>query len=733
MIVIPDDASPAERKAAESYVQKISALFKEKLGVDLQPRVVTRSKNGRGRAATIHTEPFAVTDSRAVKYFTSDEGLKAHASILRDTLGKIPGVQFSIPHNPARGDNGAHGNGTNEVALARKLIGALRGATVSSQTGAGQSVNGILREALVKRLPSLEQTAQKFRAELAERQRQQLIYQGWITGNIKMNRYSKDDTDLADNMAQASGIGAVILNGPLSSPSGDMQMMGGGDEVEDPAVANQVWNPPVTKQAAAAAIYQEAVQLNYVAKPYRSSLHTMAMSPDPANQIVAYELLGNIQRTSPNAVDGLDGDLVKRAQIYTSLTTGVGALSSADAVKEIARMNSPEFKAEREKMKDVIAKEMRETLSAVTADGLAGQLDVVPDGLSSDPLNPRRAPAIVAEYKERLGHWFQETGGNKVLAEKLALGDMLKVYGMSKVTGSGRTMRFPPERFYPPIGKDGHKYLQEDLKNTAEAAIKERMKTDPRFAAFASQADKFKVDPNKIFLEFIPRVTEGQISRGEPPGYMVYYIDERSGLFIDLGRQWRMNQRDIDAVRADAKRKFDERRLAIEQNNATSMKPDRVLRRSMYQLNQMISPDGPEKDAARERFMGRIRESEELNRQAVRESAERRQQSSAQNQQAREPDSEPESSDRTGQFAINPNPPSAPRQSVSLSRQQNIEIDELSDLENAVSLYDKGQSPWKTDVFRKKAIERIKELRNKHREILVPGIYSRTKIKGIDF
>lgn len=128
MVVIPDNATKAQRKAAEAYAGQMAQLYRDKFGVDLTPKVVKRSVNGRGRPSTIHTEPYAVTDPRAVAYFQTPEGVSAHAQILRDTLGKIPGVVFSIPHDPTRkGDHGAEANGVNEVALAKLVLADLKG------------------------------------------------------------------------------------------------------------------------------------------------------------------------------------------------------------------------------------------------------------------------------------------------------------------------------------------------------------------------------------------------------------------------------------------------------------------------------------------------------------------------------------------------------------------------------------------------------------------------------
>jgi hypothetical protein len=129
MVVIPDNATAEQRSAAEAYARGVADVYKTQFGKSLEPKVVTRSQNGRGRNDTIHTEPFSVNDSKAVKFFTSPEGKAAHAQLLRDTFGKVPGAQFSIPHDPtgARKDRGAKGPMGDEVEIAQQVLAELRG------------------------------------------------------------------------------------------------------------------------------------------------------------------------------------------------------------------------------------------------------------------------------------------------------------------------------------------------------------------------------------------------------------------------------------------------------------------------------------------------------------------------------------------------------------------------------------------------------------------------------
>jgi hypothetical protein len=131
LVVIPDNATKEQREAAQQYVQQIEQAYKEQFGQSLPGRVVTRSQNGRGRTATIHTEPYSVNDEKAVEYFNrTPEGRAKIAAITSSTLGTIPKVKFSLPHNPYQQnpDYGASGpdGKWNEVGIARTALEDLK-------------------------------------------------------------------------------------------------------------------------------------------------------------------------------------------------------------------------------------------------------------------------------------------------------------------------------------------------------------------------------------------------------------------------------------------------------------------------------------------------------------------------------------------------------------------------------------------------------------------------------
>jgi hypothetical protein len=120
LIVIPDDASPEMRAAAQAYVDAMAQIHNEKFGRNFTGKVMTRGANGRWKVNTIHTEGWSIEDTQIVSYLTSPEGIQKYQDILENTLGKIPWAVFGLPHGGVQGkDKWAGHNGQNEVSLAR--------------------------------------------------------------------------------------------------------------------------------------------------------------------------------------------------------------------------------------------------------------------------------------------------------------------------------------------------------------------------------------------------------------------------------------------------------------------------------------------------------------------------------------------------------------------------------------------------------------------------------------
>ena len=134
MIVIPDNATEAEVKAAQQYIQGLRNLA-EKHGLgdykihgkgQYGPGIKTRSENGRGIGGFFHTEPGFNTDPKFKKMMSDPKIRQDYIDMMSRTLGNIPGARFIAPHN-TKGNQGAvmtlnDGQTMSETQLARQYL-----------------------------------------------------------------------------------------------------------------------------------------------------------------------------------------------------------------------------------------------------------------------------------------------------------------------------------------------------------------------------------------------------------------------------------------------------------------------------------------------------------------------------------------------------------------------------------------------------------------------------------
>ena len=117
-VVIPDNATNEERRAAEAYVKGVQAFFRSH-GVERDIRGVhTRSEIRRGVPGIIHTEPFFLKDKAALQAIQADPA--GYVKVLAETLGTIEGVTFMPPHKID--DPGAKQGSLNERDFAKKVL-----------------------------------------------------------------------------------------------------------------------------------------------------------------------------------------------------------------------------------------------------------------------------------------------------------------------------------------------------------------------------------------------------------------------------------------------------------------------------------------------------------------------------------------------------------------------------------------------------------------------------------
>jgi hypothetical protein len=117
-IIIPNDATPEERNAANRYVQLTQRFFADR-GLNRPIRGVrTAKENGRGTPGRFHTEPFFVGDGEARKIMESDPD--GYAQVLANAFNGVQGVTFIAPHK--KNDPGASDGKFNERDFAKGSI-----------------------------------------------------------------------------------------------------------------------------------------------------------------------------------------------------------------------------------------------------------------------------------------------------------------------------------------------------------------------------------------------------------------------------------------------------------------------------------------------------------------------------------------------------------------------------------------------------------------------------------
>ena len=198
-------------------------------------------------------------------------------------------------------------------------------------------------------------------------------------------------------------------------------------------------------------------------------------------------------------------DVIEYSEMIGSGTSQATAQARIDNRRE-ARTSAPKaalLDAARDAAKDVKPAKIKNQLDGFFGAPFAG--------------GERAALTAVSEYRRHYEQAFADSNGNDKVAEKAAKGQMRKVYGVSKVTGSARTMAYPPERFYHVPGVDD-KWM--------EAAL--RSEVEDWFGARGRKADL-----GAIYLQ-ADTTTKGEAQNGERPGYLIaveFQHGDRAGQF----------------------------------------------------------------------------------------------------------------------------------------------------------------------------------------------------------
>jgi hypothetical protein len=228
-------------------------------------------------------------------------------------------------------------------------------------------------------------------------------------------------------------------------------------------------------------------------------------------------------------------------------------MTAAEATRKIMDERTPEYQQKvkaRIKSEDVNAIVKKEL-----SDGdIRSAFDASFLGLAPNPqlaFSPETRQRAMGDYEETFREKFAATG-DVALSKKLALEDMKKTWGVTRVNGSDVVMKYPPER--SPLYA-GIENVSDLVASQAIAAIKDLNGVD--------------VPRSKIRLDEV-RTTGERYMRGEPPTYVLSYVD-KNGHVQTIPKQFyadpRMMRDSQTAARAAESARIQER-VAIDADTA---------------------------------------------------------------------------------------------------------------------------------------------------------------------
>lgn len=142
-VIIPDNASPELRAAAEDFNKRVVA-FAAKHGIAHPNRGVrTRSENGRGVANTVHAEPFFNDNIELQKVIAAN--LDEFSAIYVEAFGHVPGTKIIPPHGVGSDRGAASDVFGSETAFGKRMAQSIieGRSTVANDISAMQEIIAI--------------------------------------------------------------------------------------------------------------------------------------------------------------------------------------------------------------------------------------------------------------------------------------------------------------------------------------------------------------------------------------------------------------------------------------------------------------------------------------------------------------------------------------------------------------------------------------------------------------
>lgn len=210
-----------------------------------------------------------------------------------------------------------------------------------------------------------------------------------------------------------------------------------------------------------------------VPKAVVADLRQSLNANDPATVAAGMGRAAQIYDISPMALDGVEngGELRAAALTYDEMVNGRG-MSDVDAAAEVIRLRDPKERQKAETLDAAWNQAIKD--SKFVVQDLRAAFD--PNWLPGEPsagLTPLQESGLSADYLGAAERAFRGPAqGDAGLAKTIALDEIKRTYGVSSVSGGETIMKYPPEKFYPPV--DGsYGYIREMAMTDAKAMMPE--------------------------------------------------------------------------------------------------------------------------------------------------------------------------------------------------------------------------------------------------------------------
>lgn len=242
-----------------------------------------------------------------------------------------------------------------------------------------------------------------------------------------------------------------------------------------------------------------------VPKTVSTKLRGDLVSNDPGRVESALQMIGSLSARNPQIWAGVDGeqDFERAATTFRHRVEDLG-MTAKDAARKYIESQTPEYKAKaaarikNENIDEIVKKQLSvdDIRSAFDASWWPGRPAV--------GFDPKTRLAMFNDYAELFRGYYMDEGDVKE-SKALALKQLNRVWGVSRVNGSDIVMRYAPEKA---PAYQGIENVSDKIAEQAIAAIKEETGQDVKRGQ----------------LRLMP-VPEGRTSmafwRGEPPPYFL--------------------------------------------------------------------------------------------------------------------------------------------------------------------------------------------------------------------